>query len=114
MSIREEGDVSKWQAMRERKTLHDFPCPREGWADGEFRQRCYPELEKCGQDGECSYELVYHQYVALHAVVAAVLDGATPVQRAQGARRLAAHAKTTGLASEDSYIATAEAWEGMA
>ncbi len=75
------GDMSKWDAMRERETIHDFPCPREGWAKGEPRLRCYPELEKCGQDGECPYEFVYRQYKALRAVVQAVLGGSTPQQQ---------------------------------
>lgn len=78
--------MSKWQAMRERETIHDFPCPREGWAKGEFLRRCYPELEKCGLDGQCSYEFVYRQYMALRAVVEAFLADDSVAEKIAGWR----------------------------
>lgn len=113
VTCREEGDVSKWEAMRDHKTLQDFPCPREGWAKGEFRRRCYPELEKCGLDGECSYELVYRQYMALRAVVEAELDGATLEQRAKGYRNMASQKYLTDW-QRARATKRAKAWEGIA
>ncbi len=112
---REEAIVSKWQAMRDRKTIHDFPCPREGWAKGEFRLRCYPELEKCGLDGECSYEFAYRQYIALRAVVAAMLEDVSPANEAMVARKSAemSWAKRTPGAVRR-MIEKAEAWEAIA
>ena len=102
--------MSKWDAMRKRETLHDFPCPREGWAKGEPRLRCYPELEKCGQDGECPYEFVYRQCMVLRDVVAAVLGQFTLEAEIEWCRN--------GLQAADEsvhehYTALVDAWEAL-
>ena len=106
--------MSKWDAMRERKTLHDFPCPREGWAKGEPRLRCYPELEKCGQDGECPYEFVYRQYIALRAVVEAVLGSSMrPADMVSKARFHLAENFDPPSAIKARYTDRIEAWEAI-
>ena len=116
--------MSKWDAMRKRETLHDFPCPREGWAKGEPRLRCYPELEKCGQDGECPYEFVYRQYIALRAVVEGESGGWRPDEKAEALRILAnenarhnAAQRRAGGSFQKGQVLTlrqrADAWEAL-
>ncbi len=104
--------MSKWQAMRDRKTIHDFPCPREGWAEGEFLRRCYPELEKCGLDGECSYEFAYRQYIALRAVVEAELSRATPQGLASAYRTFSTVTELPKW-QKGQAIKRADAWKGL-
>ena len=106
-------DVSKWDKIVKRDSLQAFPCDAELAVPG--LMCCYGESgegDSCS-DPACPLRPIFEEYMAMRAVVKAVLYDRTPAHMARAARRSpAAFPDRPEVVKR--YGAIADAWDGIA
>lgn len=99
--------MSEWATIKSRDTLEAFPCVNDFSA---LKGLCCFGTD-CYMD-DCAVLPFYRQYMALSAVVEAVLGDLTPAIMAAQAQEIVGH--ETDAESAERYRGLEQAWEAIA